>query len=332
MAINYSNKLARMLRIMTVVQAGRPCTPDSLAAEFSVARRTVYRDLRTLREIGVPIDYCTETNMYLLRQDYLLPPVNLELAEALSIAVLARQLDADDGARVPFLDSARAALDKLLAKLPLRMREELGMAQDGGAFTIRLGPVAPGGGFESIFDALRHARARGVVVSCRYEKAGGAADGGDEEFDFEPYAMVFNVRTWYAIGRHLGRDALRTLRVDRFIRAVPTHRPYTIPADFRLSDYFGNAWRMIPGDRDYAVAIHFATEFAETVAATQWHHTQDQEWHPDGSVTLRFTVSGLDEIVWWILGYGPAACVHEPPELIDRIRSLASDTAARYAG
>jgi hypothetical protein len=41
-------------------------------------------------------------------------------------------------------------------------------------------------------------------------------------------------------------------------------------------------------------------------------------------------VDGLDEIVWWVLGYGPGATVIEPPELIERVRELAHATAERY--
>ena len=53
--------------------------------------------------------------------------------------------------------------------------------------------------------------------------------------------------------------------------------------------------------------------------------------HPDGSVTLRFTIDGFDEICWWILSYGPHCQVLEPPELIQKIATLAQATATRYA-
>jgi proteasome accessory factor B len=43
------------------------------------------------------------------------------------------------------------------------------------------------------------------------------------------------------------------------------------------------------------------------------------------------TVSGLSEIMWWILGYGDQAEVLEPPELRKRIREHAGRMAERYA-
>lgn len=41
-------------------------------------------------------------------------------------------------------------------------------------------------------------------------------------------------------------------------------------------------------------------------------------------------VDGLEEIVWWVLGYGPGATVLEPPEFIERVRELLTATAKKY--
>jgi len=72
--------------------------------------------------------------------------------------------------------------------------------------------------------------------------------------------------------------------------------------------------------------------FAQTMADTRWHPTQEIEEHPDGSSTFRCTVDGLDEIVWWVLSMGPHCVVKSPPELAQRVRDLADRTAANYAG
>ena len=66
-------------------------------------------------------------------------------------------------------------------------------------------------------------------------------------------------------------------------------------------------------------------------ADTRWHATQEIEEHEDGSVSFRCTVSGLDEIVWWVLSFGPSCTVVAPKKLADRVRDLAVRTADRYA-
>jgi proteasome accessory factor B len=47
----------------------------------------------------------------------------------------------------------------------------------------------------------------------------------------------------------------------------------------------------------------------------------------DGTLDFRVTVSGINEISWWILGYGDEAEVLEPPAL----RRLVAERAARMA-
>ena len=42
-------------------------------------------------------------------------------------------------------------------------------------------------------------------------------------------------------------------------------------------------------------------------------------------------VSGLEEIVWWILSMGPHCKVIKPKALADRVRELANQTAAIYS-
>jgi predicted DNA-binding transcriptional regulator YafY len=87
---------------------------------------------------------------------------------------------------------------------------------------------------------------------------------------------------------------------------------------------------MIRGTPEHEVEILFDAEFANTVADTQWHKTQEVEFHEDGSATFRCTVAGLDEIVWWVLSMGPHCEVRAPDELRERVRTAAMEMALRY--
>jgi len=52
--------------------------------------------------------------------------------------------------------------------------------------------------------------------------------------------------------------------------------------------------------------------------------------NPDGTLDFRVTVSGLNEISWWILGYGDQAEVIEPPKLRSLVAGRAKRMAAMY--
>jgi predicted DNA-binding transcriptional regulator YafY len=103
-----------------------------------------------------------------------------------------------------------------------------------------------------------------------------------------------------------------------------------IPADFELKGYFGNAWAVYRGGKSYDVEILFTKEAALTVTEGTWHHTQKVRKNKDGSVTLTFTVDGLNEIVRWVLGWGSRAKVIQPPELRDLVIQQLKETTESY--
>lgn len=319
----------------------QPWSLDRLAEHFGVATRTVLRDMALLRSIGIETEHCPKRGGYVVRGDIFLQPLELTSEEAIALAVLCRQVAEPN--RIAFTRPAARALDKLRSLLTDEIREEIDQLADSivvqtGASTApaddgSASPTSGDGGEDddpslTYYNTVRTAIAARRCVICRY--ASRNSDTPDEEFDFEPYRLFFSQRAWYVIGYHSERDAVRTLKLQRFRSVRQTHREYRIPENFSLSSYLGNAWRMLRSDRDYDVELHFDAGFAGTIAEANWHHTQQLEWHDDRSLTFRCRVSGLDEIVWWVLSMGPHCRVVQPRELAQRVRDLAAKTAALY--
>src|SRR5688572_21252573 len=67
-------RLVRLTNILLQLQAKRVVTSEELARKFGISQRTVYRDIKTLEEAGLPIVGEIGTG-YWLRDDYRLPPV-----------------------------------------------------------------------------------------------------------------------------------------------------------------------------------------------------------------------------------------------------------------
>lgn len=49
------NRVDRLMNIMLSIQSKKYVTADFLAEKFNLSVRTIYRDLKALSEIGVPI-------------------------------------------------------------------------------------------------------------------------------------------------------------------------------------------------------------------------------------------------------------------------------------
>jgi len=64
---------------------------------------------------------------------------------------------------------------------------------------------------------------------------------------------------------------------------------------------------------------------ANNVTEVQWHSSQKVTFNDDGSAIMEFSVDGLGEISWWILGYGDQVQVLSPKALRDKIIELAKN-------
>lgn len=328
MGIDYRQRIDRLLRIITLIQGGRGWTPKTLAAEMDCAPRTIFRDLDHLKRSGIPVNYDTRTKRYAIEGHFFMPPVQLSLDESLALASLCDHVGGRE--QIPFLKAAARAASKIESQLPAQLKSDL--ADRRGRVSIQTAAAMEADGYEDVYDRVQTALARRRTLMCRYEPVGGDRDTRkrrDGEFEFAPYALFFCVRAWYVIGKRSDRGDLRCMKLSRFSKVQPTEKPYVIPRKFSLERYLGNAWRMMRA-KDVEVELHFDAEFADTIADTRWHRTQEFDSHADGSCTFTATVSGFDEIVWWILSMGPHCRVVKPKALADHVRELAAQTAAIY--
>jgi predicted DNA-binding transcriptional regulator YafY len=322
MPADYS-RIHRLLRILTLIQGSKGWTTKRLADECGTTVRTIFRDLKMLDGAGIPYFYDPVDKCYAVRRDFFMPPVQLTLDESLALATLAEHCGGAE--QVPFTKAASRAISKIRGLLPAGVRREL--EQIEGSVAIKLAAANPPEGSADVYDTVRDALTRRHALNCEYESL---EKKPGEPFLFHPYALLFNQRAWYAIGYHSRRRGVRCLKLTRFTKVEPTNQAYDIPKDFTVAGHLGNAWRMIRGDKTYKIELQFDAEFADTIADTHWHPTQEVVWHDDGSITFTATVDGLEEIVWWILSMGPHCTVRQPPELAKRVKSLAADIVKLY--
>jgi len=83
-------RLARLSAIVTQLQSKSIVTAKAIADRHNVSIRTVYRDIRTLEQSGIPI-ITEEGKGYSILDGYSLPPIMFTEAEALAL-ITAEQL------------------------------------------------------------------------------------------------------------------------------------------------------------------------------------------------------------------------------------------------
>ncbi len=312
-------RIRRLLKLIGQLQTGQAHNTKTLSQLCSVSRRTIFRDLEALRDVGVPLHFDEINQRYHIPGTYFLPPTNFNIEEALAVIVLCHELG--NKSRLPFYSAATSAAMKLEGALPSRLRDQL--AEITSAIQIRLEPANPLEGKQTVYDQLRTAIRDSRAVRIVY---GSLTEGEEITTRLSPYRLLFSRRAWYIIGRSSIHRQTRTFHVGRIIQLEQLDDHFKKPRGFSIERYFRNAWHLIPEPGpDQDVAIRFSPKVAQNVAEVAWHSTQRVEFRDDGTMDYHVTVSGLNEISWWILGYGDQAEVLAP----NKLRHLIASRAAR---
>jgi predicted DNA-binding transcriptional regulator YafY len=319
-------RITRLLKLLQTLQSGSGQNADGLARACGVSRRTIFRDLESLRLAGVPLEYDPDGQRYSIPSSFFLPPMNLTAAEALSLIALAGEMGRGD--RLPFYEAAHSAVLKLESSLPVALRDE--MRTLARAIKIRPSQVSRLDSKASIYQQLVDAIAARRVVRILYDSF---TEWEIITTKLRPYQLLFCRHSWYVIGRSSMHGEVRTFNLSRVMNLEVLDQRYTMPRGFSLERYMGNAWNLIPErGRDFDVVVRFKSLVARNVAEVVWHKTQQMEFLEDGSLDYRVRVSGLNEIVWWILGYGDQAEVLQPAKLRRLVAQRARNMTTMYNG
>ncbi len=311
-------RIHRLLRLITMLQGGTSLSAAGLADRLSVSRRTLFRDFKALETAGVPVRH-TNGRGYEIEPGFFLPPVNLKVNEALGLMLLARL--AEDQGGQPFYRAAVEGARKLAATLPAPYRAVT--AEVLSRVTMAAGPASKAGDDAERFIALQKALDERRVCRMTYDSL---FDGAPIQTDLRPYHLHYAVRAWYVIGHSAAHDEARTFKLARVVELETTGERFDRPA-FDIGQYLGNAWSLIPEGRDYRVELLFTPKVARNVAEVRWHATQRHQMLDDGRCVMHFTIDGLEEITWWLLGYGDQVFVRKPAALRKRV----ADTHAAAA-
>ena len=318
-----SGRIYRLLHVITLLQSNRYYSVRQLSELGGMSRRTVFRDLQALRGAGIPVAFDASRRGYRISERFFLPPTTLTVDEALAMILLSRQLGDQDG--IPFQQAAVAAAVKLEGALPETLRREI--APLAGAARLAITRLADHTGSRDTYTQLLLATSQGCVVRLYYDSL---FEGRVVRTRLKPYRLLFVHHAWYVIGYSSMHRAQRLFNLVRVKKLEPTDERFTVPRTFSLDRFLGNAWHLIRGEESFRVVLRFSPKVARNVAEVRWHKTQRVRPQPDGSIEFHVTVDGIDEIAWWVLGYGDQVRVIEPECLRDRIREVAGNMLRQY--
>jgi predicted DNA-binding transcriptional regulator YafY len=311
---------ARLLRLLSILQARPLWTATELAGRLEVTARTVRRDISRLRDLGYPVDAEPGPHGgYRLARGASLPPLLFEEDEAVAVGVGLRL--AADGSVGGLDDAALSALTKLDQVLPSGLAARVRAVHE---MVGQLHGRPPDQVAGELFLAIAQACRQGERLRLRYTDK----TGRETERRFDPFRLVHAGPRWYLVGIDVDQSAWRTLRLDRIDGVDVTRQRVEIvdPPDPVALVAEGLGASAYPVQARVRLPVGMPEAFSLIPASAGVHEADG----PDATVvTLGGT--GFDQLARWMSALGVAVEILEPPELREAVAAGAALLVAANA-
>ena len=317
-------------------------TLDELARVLRVTQRSVRRYLLELDGTTNPQKYelleSVETtpggaHLWRIRPGERGRTVSLRRAQAYAILATRRALDILKGSALfDEVDLALGHIEKV-AQTPFRAQGAQISGDQGleGRF-FWLPPTsrsyaARGEDLDELFRAVADLRV------LRFRPRTPAAATRAERIVFHPYAMVVHKGSLVMLGVRSHARAASDMEVVPFeamteLRASETEH-FELPASFDVNHYVHGEFGLAKPSKVRAL-VEFDARVADEIRAKKLHRDQRIAISADGRLRLSVPLVNVDAFVGWVLSYGDAATVVEPPEVARRVAGILQRAAARY--
>lgn len=317
------SKADNMLSILWLLKAGKRMTAKQLAEMLEINIRTVYRYIDALCASGVPIISDPGHNGgYSVLPNFTEAPLFFHLDEQKALihaAVFAQE------AGYPFGDSLEQAIAKLKRFTNEKQLETINRHVVG--FDVIQPP--PDASLNGYLQELELSVAECCTLMLEYQTSREPAPKGR---NLDPYGLVNWKNKWYVVGHCHLRNEIRSFRVDRIRSLQRSGAVFIRPENFSARDFFMGSLLPDPSQTDRLIAVRI-------VGKSQALDDLCKHWllgHVVVERTETEVVLMLDEqsilslAPYFLLSYGKAIRVLEPPQLKQRLVSIVADLLDFY--
>ncbi|MGH1358640.1 MAG: helix-turn-helix transcriptional regulator [Burkholderiaceae bacterium] len=330
------NRFDRVTSILLLLQTRSVVTARFLSEYFEVTERTIYRDIRTLENAGVPIG--AEAGVgYFLEQGYRLPPVSFTLDEAAALLLgeklLVSSLDAAS------LQDFKQALNKIKAVIDSTDKDHLSsldadieVLPTGSQFPISdlhrkthtTDGLEPSDTGDRWLRECRSMLVRRQIVQIEYSAQ---SSQGKSKRLIEPIGLFYYNWHWHLIAWCRLREAYRDFRLDRIAAFEPQAEQFPRHSRLTLQQYLSEQ----PGREELLeVELLFAPEAARFVHEQRYMFGfVDEERQPEG-VTMRFLTHVPQYMARWLLQYTDGVQIVRGEPIKTALRHYTAKLAAHW--
>ena len=303
------NRIDRVTAILIQLQSKRVVKAQEIADRFTISLRTVYRDIKTLEEAGIPV--IGEAGIgYSIMEGYRLPPVMFTREEATAFLTAEKLVEklTDASTREMY----QAAMFKIKSVLRLTERDHLeNMEQhievvDNPYFSKHKNETAY---LQNILKAVSEKS----VINIDY-----FAEHSQEKSNrnIEPIGIFFMGRYWYLIAWCTLRKDYRTFRVDHIkylsITAIRFEKEHPSLKSF-LS-------KVSKEKELHTIIIRIEKDAVKYLGEQKFYNGFVSQKDLGDMVEMTFLTQSLEGFARWYMLFGECAEIVSPKKLIDTVK------------
>lgn len=317
----YAN-LTKLIQAVSLLAAPGGTTVKTLMAKLGLSKRSVFRLLEALGDLGFPIvderrDLSAE-KVYRLLDNYAkklpnlsLPSFDLNDQERFYLDAILEGHSLQDHSTGALLSSLRAKLHALLPELD--------------ADPIPSDPLGPSS-TEDLLATIRTAIKTSQALSVIYRSP---VDTIARSYVLYPIKLIEHRGGRYLLAKPEAQAAVRLLDIDLFEHAnLAAHTPEH-PVDIDYAAAMASLFDL-ESDAPVDATIRFAPAAAATIQSRHFGQLHSSKLNPDGSCIIQIGSRNLRELLRWVLSFGPDAEILAPPELRSMTRKELAQTLAQY--
>lgn len=311
------NKFDRVISSLILLQSRKVIQAKTLSEHFDISLRTVYRDIATLKNAGIPIIGDPGIG-YSIMDGYRLPPVMFDEGEASALLTAEKFIGKFTD------DETQAYYSQAMTKIRATLRSTEKEAMDVLENSIIISKYNKAGK-SYLQDIFRGVSAR-QIIELKYTKA----DGSPSERKIESIGCYHHLNNWYLVAYCQLKQDYRTFKINR-ISELRVLQDQFETKHISLQDYIDqqdDSWKSEHQLQTMRIAFsHAYLKFAES---RKYYFGFVEESIHDDSVHMTFLNSSIEYMARWLIQFGNQVKILEPEELKDRMTELATELFSHY--
>jgi predicted DNA-binding transcriptional regulator YafY len=313
------NRIDRLYAMVTVLQSRRVVRAEDLAARFNISVRTVYRDLKSLEESGIPIGAEAGIGYYLM-EGFHLPPVMFSHEEARALLVAGKFME-----QYSDLSSFRSfedALVKVRAVLSMDKKDEM-ESLEKRIIVLPKSPV-PGGPGELHLNIIKQALVSNRVLSIEYFTP------SSQEITartIEPVGLCFYSDKWHLIAYCRLRQDYRDFRLDRISKLKSVQEIFLRVKHPVLHDYLNN---LSKNSEIKTVEIEVDQSVHRYIENDKYQMGLLHESPKETTVQMTFGTCSINYFAHWLMMLGEKVNIISPQELKEIMKEISGAVYEKY--